>query len=53
MINLDIVVEDMSESKEVIYIQANPSISEHVKIRYVKYLEVRRIGHIEGRYLTI
>ena len=44
MINLDIVVEDMSQSKEVIYIQTNSGISEHVKIGYVKYLEVRRIG---------
>ena len=46
MINLDIVVEDMSESKGVIYIQVNSIISEHVKIGYGKYLEVRRIGHI-------
>ena len=46
MINLDIVVEDMIESKGVIYIQTNSGISEHVKIGHVKYLEVRRIGHI-------
>ena len=46
MINLDIVVEDMSESKEVIYIQTNSGISEHVKIGYGKNLEVRRIVHI-------
>lgn len=39
------MVEDMSESKEVIYIQANSVISEHVKIEYGKYLEIRRIGH--------
>ena len=36
----------MSESKGVIYIQTNSGTSEHVKIGYVKYLEVRRIGHI-------
>ena len=53
MINLDIVVEDMSESKEVIYIQRNPGISEHVMIGYGKYLEVKRIGNIKERYLTI
>lgn len=46
MINLDIVVEDKSESKGVIYIQTNSGISEHVKIGYVKYFEVRHIGHI-------
>ena len=43
MINLDIVVEDMSESKEVIYIQTNSGISEHVKIGQGKHLEVKRI----------
>ena len=53
MINLDIVVEDMIESKEVIYIQTNSGISEHVKIGYGKYLEVKRIGNIKERYLTI
>ena len=43
---LGLVVEDMRESKGAIYIQTNYGISEHVKIGHVKYLEVRRIGHI-------
>ena len=47
------MVEDMIESKGVIYIQKNSATSEHVKIGYVKYLEVKRIGNIKERYLTI
>ena len=53
MVGLFDAYEDMNESKEVIYIQVNSIISEHVKIGYGKYLEIRRIGHIVERYLTI